>query len=51
LGGVSIARFAGGRIEEEWAIWNTLGIMKQLGIIPQQPPALDAGAAKDFVEV
>lgn len=35
LSGISIGRFANGKIAEEWANWDTLGMMKQLGIIPQ----------------
>jgi len=35
LGGISILRFANGKIEEEWVHWDSLGLMKQLGIIAQ----------------
>lgn len=35
LSGISIIRFANGKIEEEWVNWDTLGMMKQLGVIPQ----------------
>ena len=33
--GISVARFANGKIAEEWANWDALGMMKQLGIISQ----------------
>ncbi len=35
LSGISIARFANGKIVEEWVNWDALGMMKQLGIIRQ----------------
>ena len=35
ISGIHIARFADGKIVEEWVNWDTLGMMKQLGIIPQ----------------
>jgi steroid delta-isomerase-like uncharacterized protein len=33
--GISILRFADGKIVEEWANWDTLGMMKQLGLAPK----------------
>lgn len=35
LGGITIVRFANGKIEEEWANWDALGMLQQLGIISQ----------------
>ncbi len=35
ISGISIARCADRKIVEEWVNWDTLGMMKQLGIIPQ----------------
>jgi len=32
--GVSIYRFAIGRIVEGWSNWDTIGLMQQLGVIP-----------------
>lgn len=35
LGGITSVRFANGRIVREWANWDTLGMMQQLGTISQ----------------
>ncbi|MBI1928995.1 ester cyclase [Candidatus Poribacteria bacterium] len=34
--GINIQRIAGGKIEEEWVIWDSMGMMQQLGVMP--PP-------------
>ena len=34
VGGINIARFAGGKIVEEWSHWDQLGLLQQLGAIP-----------------
>ena len=34
--GVAIYRIAGGKFTEDWAFMDTLGIMRQLGLIPGQ---------------
>ena len=31
--GITIARFVNGKIAEEWANWDTLGLMRQLGVV------------------
>jgi steroid delta-isomerase-like uncharacterized protein len=31
---ISIHRMDGGRIAETWQVWDTLGLMQQLGLIP-----------------
>jgi steroid delta-isomerase-like uncharacterized protein len=31
-----IRRFAGGKIVEHWGQWDQLGLMQQLGVIPEQ---------------
>ncbi len=33
--GIGIARIAGGKIQEAWGNWDTLGMMQQLGVAPQ----------------
>jgi len=33
--GISIARFKGAHIVEDWTQWDALGLMKQLGVAPQ----------------
>jgi len=32
--GISIARFRGNRIVEDWTQWDAFGLMKQLGVAP-----------------
>ena len=32
--GIVIARIAGGKIVEDWANWDTLGMLQQLGVVP-----------------
>lgn len=31
--GITIARFVNGKIAEEWANWDALGLMRQLGVV------------------
>ena len=31
---ISIHRMAGGRIAETWEVWDTLGFLQQLGVVP-----------------
>lgn len=33
--GINISRFANGKIVEEWTSWDTIGLMKQLGVISE----------------
>ena len=39
VGGITIERFAGGRIAEVWVARDELGLMRQLGAIPVREPA------------
>jgi steroid delta-isomerase-like uncharacterized protein len=39
LRGITIHRFAEGKIAEEWWNWDALGLMQQLGAIPAEQPA------------
>jgi hypothetical protein len=39
--GISIARFKGARIVEDWTQWDALGLMRQLGAAAQ--PVTEAG--------
>lgn len=34
VSGITIFRFAEGKIAEQWTNWNALGLMQQLGVIP-----------------
>jgi steroid delta-isomerase-like uncharacterized protein len=36
VSGITITRFAKGKIAEEWVNWDALGLMKQLGVMPKQ---------------
>jgi steroid delta-isomerase-like uncharacterized protein len=38
-GGIVIDRFAGGKIVESWDNWDALGLMQQLGVIPEMAQA------------
>ena len=35
ISGVSIARFASGKVVEGWINWDALGLMQQLGVVPE----------------
>ncbi|MGH2954469.1 MAG: ester cyclase [Solirubrobacterales bacterium] len=37
--GLSIDRFENGKVVETWDNWDALGMMQQLGAIPEQQPA------------
>jgi steroid delta-isomerase-like uncharacterized protein len=39
IGGITIERFAAGRIVEVWVARDELGLMRQLGAIPSREPA------------
>jgi steroid delta-isomerase-like uncharacterized protein len=41
--GVSIARFANGKMAEGWANWDALGLMQQLGVVPELAKAKAVG--------
>lgn len=33
--GINISRIAGGKAQEDWTNWDTIGMMQQLGVVPQ----------------
>jgi predicted ester cyclase len=39
ISGVTIARFAGSKIVEGWVNWDALGLMQQLGVVPEPAKA------------
>jgi steroid delta-isomerase-like uncharacterized protein len=39
VNGITIDRFSGGKIVESWNNWDALGLMQQLGAIPQMAQA------------
>ena len=45
ISGVSIARIAGGKLAEGWINWDALGLMQQLGVVPELAK-IKAAAAK-----
>jgi steroid delta-isomerase-like uncharacterized protein len=45
ISGVSIARLANGKIAEGWVNWDALGLMQQLGVVPDLGKAKATGAA------
>jgi len=44
ISGVSIARIAGGKIAESWINWDALGLMQQLGVVPETTKTKAAAA-------
>jgi len=39
IDGIGIDRIADGKVVESWGCWDTLGMMQQLGIVPEAQPA------------
>ena len=37
--GITISRVEGGKVVEEWSNWNTLGMLQQLGVVPEMAGA------------
>jgi hypothetical protein len=35
VAGIWIHRLAGNKIVESWDVWDTLGMLQQLGVVPQ----------------
>ena len=42
ISGESIARFTGGKMAEGWVNWDALGLMQQLGVVPELAKAAAA---------
>ncbi len=43
VSGITISRFAGGKIAEEWHQGDDLGMMQQLGVVPSGEASEEAG--------
>jgi len=43
--GIWIHRFKNGRIAESWNVWDTLGMLQQLGVVPVIGKAAEASSA------
>jgi predicted ester cyclase len=39
VGGITISRLKDGKVIEEWTNWDTLGLLQQLGVIPEMAGA------------
>ena len=37
--GITIARIEGGKLQEDWTSWDTLGMLQQLGVVPEMAAA------------
>ena len=44
--GISIGRFKGGKLVEDWVQWDGLGLMRQLGVAPSAQPGASAGGTE-----
>jgi len=44
ISGVSVARFTGGKMVEGWVNWDALGLMQQLGVVPERAKTKAAAA-------
>ena len=43
MDGITIERFLGGKIAEVWVARDELGLLSQLGVVPQGEPETAAG--------
>jgi predicted ester cyclase len=39
VSGITISRLKDGKIVEEWSNWDTLGMLRQLGVVPEMAGA------------
>ncbi len=46
ISGISIARFSGGKMAEGWINWDALGLMQQLGVVPELAKTKTAAAKR-----
>jgi len=46
MSGVSIVRFVGGKMAEGWINWDALGLMLQLGVVPELGQAKAAATTR-----
>ncbi|MBK5098224.1 MAG: ester cyclase, partial [Gemmatimonadetes bacterium] len=33
ISGISISRLVGGKVAEEWPVWDQMGVMQQIGAV------------------
>lgn len=41
VSGITISRISGGKLVEDWNNWDTLGLMRQLGVIPEPGESME----------
>jgi steroid delta-isomerase-like uncharacterized protein len=46
ISGVSVVHFTGGKMVEGWINWDALGMMQQLGVVPEFGKAKSAAAGR-----
>jgi steroid delta-isomerase-like uncharacterized protein len=46
ISGISVARFANGKMAEGWVNWDALSLMQQLGVVPELGKAKAAAAPR-----
>jgi steroid delta-isomerase-like uncharacterized protein len=46
ISGVSVVRFTNGKMVEGWINWDALGLMQQLGVVPELGKAKTAAAVR-----
>ncbi len=46
ISGITVGRFANGKIAQGYANWDALGLMQQLGVVPQFAAKTQAAATK-----
>lgn len=44
--GISLGKFKGGKLVEDWVQWDGLGLMRQLGVAPSAQPGASAGGGE-----
>lgn len=43
VSGITISRVSGGKLAEDWNIWDTLGLMRQLGVVTDSGESTERG--------
>ena len=43
VSGITISRVSEGKLAEDWNIWDTLGLMRQLGVVTDSGESTERG--------
>jgi steroid delta-isomerase-like uncharacterized protein len=43
VSGITISRVSGGKLAEDWNVWDTLGLIRQLGVVPDSGESTERG--------